>query len=137
MTPLMQAAAGGNTDFILALLALGANAGLRDSGGRTALTWAVINRRYAAAAVLHDHLHSLNVAMVAALMKEGREKISSGERPPHSREATIRALLARGADPNATGPVGSHALSYAAAADDPGSVRALRDAGAGPMRAEP
>jgi ankyrin repeat protein len=122
VTPLMHAAALGSIDSLKLLLDHGANVNARSAAGATALMWA-------AADPAKVQLLVERGADVKAASESGRTALLLAAMSDQS-AATIRLLLARGADAKALDRDQTSTLSAAAFGNDTESVRLLLNAGA-------
>lgn len=121
-TPLMAAALNADTDVLELLLLAGADVNVTNQAGVTALM---------RAATFEDKTRLLveKGAGVEARSRTGNSAlILAARKPGNSR--TVKFLLDRGADPNATNYFGATVLMAATAADDIATVRLLLDRGA-------
>jgi hypothetical protein len=108
---LMAAAAEGHLQIARALLAAGANPNLADRHGATALMEAARCGASELVQVLAD-AH----ADARASDSHDRDALTLACQSPHAQAATVRALLALGAEPRRAGSDGRSALDHAAAA---------------------
>jgi ankyrin repeat protein len=150
-TALMRAARKGHTEIIEALLKAKANVNARNSGGGTALDWAAAAGQKEALRTLLGHgadTQSVNEAFVTAagsgelpimraLVDKGADIRAIGARAlghaayaSGDHEDTVRFLLDRGVDANASDDEGWTALHTAASKGHPSVARALLEKGA-------
>ena len=110
-TALVAAAAEGHEQIARALLAAHANPNLADRNGTTALM-------EAARAGAHGIVQALADVHADASPRDGhgRDALTLACQSPRAQAATVRALLALGAQPKETGADGRSALDHAAAA---------------------
>ncbi|KRF02009.1 hypothetical protein ASG87_10975 [Frateuria sp. Soil773] len=108
---LMAAAAEGHEQIARALRAAGADVSLADRHGSTALMEAA---RAGASAIVQLLAEAEPDARVRD--SHGRDALTLACQSPHAHADTVRALLALGAEPKASGGDGRSALDHAAAA---------------------
>jgi uncharacterized protein len=110
-TALMVAAAEGHLQIAQALRAAGADVSLADDRGCTALMEAARSGSSEIVTLLAE-------AQPDACVRDdhGRDALTLACQSPHAHATTVRALLALGAEPTATGSDGRSALDHAAAA---------------------
>jgi ankyrin repeat protein len=120
-TPLMHAAAHGSLDTMRLLLDKGADVNARNTGGATALMWAV--SEIAKVRLLIDRGADVNVATSG-----GRTALMLAALGDGSAE-TVKLLLSKGANPRAVDALKITTLSAAAYGNDTGTIRQLIDAG--------
>jgi ankyrin repeat protein len=118
-TPLMQAADHGKLPVIPILLEAGADINARSKGGDTALSLAVRKRHSDIVSLLLAREVSHETKNLALLTAAGSKSLP-----------LVQALLAAGADVNATAGFDISPLMWACEADNPDVVRALLEAGA-------
>jgi ankyrin repeat protein/beta-lactamase regulating signal transducer with metallopeptidase domain len=122
-TLLFFAVAGRNVDIVRALLAKGADPNKRSGGGRLPLSEALRGNR-----------PSIEIAMLLIDRGADANAVSPGENPPlfmavqNGQTDVVRALLAKGADPNA--PTSLRQIPLQVAADKPEIRQLLLNAGA-------
>jgi ankyrin repeat protein/mono/diheme cytochrome c family protein len=121
-TPLMAAALNADATVLALLLEAGADVNATNQAGANALM-------RAATFAEKTRLLVAQGADVKARSRFGNTAVLLAARQPGN-SGTVKLLLDRGADPNATNVLGSTPLMAASAAGDADSVRALLDAGA-------
>ena len=122
-TPLMYAAAFGNTEELKLLLDAGADANAKNAFDATALIWFAGDPEKSRILISHG-------ADVNAQSKQGRTPLLMAARRGGSARL-VSELLARGADPSANDSLGDTVLHLAAQAGDPETMRLLIAKGVG------
>ncbi len=108
---LLGAAAEGHEQIARALCAAGADVALADQNGSTALMEAARAGAFGIVQLLAESQPDARVRD-----QHGRDALTLACQSPHAQVDTVRALLALGAEPKATGSDGRSALDHAAAA---------------------
>jgi ankyrin repeat protein len=118
-TPLMYAAAAGSLEAMKFLIVKGADVNAQNEFGSTALMWSATD--LARVRLLLDHGANVNTAS-----KRGRTALFLAAMSDRS-AATVRLLLAKGADPKVTDSFKNTLLNAAAAGNDIETIRMIID----------
>ena len=130
-TPVADAAMRGDADAVRTLLKQGADPSAAQGDGMTALHWAAIQDRADLVGILAEA--GANIEAATRIGRFTPLHVASRE----GSAAAIKALLAAGADPNATNGAGVTPLHLAAMAGTPEAINALLAKGAHVDEREP